>query len=198
MKKIIGIAGVILCVLLVLKTAVDQDVLPVECSSSDIQSDAGFSKFIKEIEPIDDVGCEEELKQRTESKIEANKQITEQLEEINRMQEDIDLLAHLVRCEAGNQPLAGKRAVVAVVLNRVDSKYFPNNIHDVIYQTGQFTCLVDGNWEKYARYIDETDYKAVELELAERTNTEIVYFSSQNCANGELVFVIGDHYFAKR
>lgn len=35
-------------------------------------------------------------------------------------------------------------AVGAVVLNRVASSSFPNNIHDVIYQSGQFTPASSG------------------------------------------------------
>ncbi|MGG1916028.1 cell wall hydrolase [Priestia megaterium] len=57
---------------------------------------------------------------------------------------DKDLLAKLVEAEAGGEPYAGKVAVAVVVLNRVDSADFPNSIHDVIYQTGQFSPVSNG------------------------------------------------------
>lgn len=57
---------------------------------------------------------------------------------------DLTLLAALIYCEAGNQPYEGQVAVGAVVMNRIASGSFPNNIHDVIYQSGQFTPAYTG------------------------------------------------------
>lgn len=54
---------------------------------------------------------------------------------------DVDeetLLAALVECETGNCGVKCMTAVGAVVVNRVRSSNYPNNIHDVIYQRGQF------------------------------------------------------------
>lgn len=59
--------------------------------------------------------------------------------------DDLSLLAAIIYCEAGNQSREGKVAVGAVVLNRVASSSFPNNIHDVIYQSGQFTPAYSGS-----------------------------------------------------
>lgn len=47
---------------------------------------------------------------------------------------ELDLLARLVRAEAGGEPFTGQVAVAAVVLNRVLDPRFPNNIWDVIYE----------------------------------------------------------------
>lgn len=58
--------------------------------------------------------------------------------------DDLNLLAAIIYCEAGNQSREGKVAVGAVVLNRVASSSFPNNIHDIIYQSGQFTPASSG------------------------------------------------------
>ena len=59
--------------------------------------------------------------------------------------DDLSLLAAIIYCEAGNQSREGKVAVGAVVLNRVASSSFPNSIHDVIYQSGQFTPAYSGS-----------------------------------------------------
>ncbi|MDD4169588.1 MAG: cell wall hydrolase [Desulfotomaculaceae bacterium] len=47
---------------------------------------------------------------------------------------DVDLLARLITAEADGEPYAGKVAVGAVVMNRVDSPDFPDSIAEVIYQ----------------------------------------------------------------
>ena len=52
---------------------------------------------------------------------------------------DLNLLAAVIYCEAGNQPYEGMVAVGAVVMNRVYSSSFPNSISEVLYQGGQFT-----------------------------------------------------------
>ena len=54
------------------------------------------------------------------------------------------LLARLVHGEARGEPYVGKVAVAAVVLNRVRSASFPNTISSVIFQTGAFDCVYDG------------------------------------------------------
>lgn len=119
------------------------------------------------------------------------------MEPMYRYQKDIELLVGIVRAEAGNQSLEGKRAVVDVVLNRVDNEDFPSSIEKVIFQPGQFSCMQDGHYEKYLPLVDETDYEAVRLELLNRTDYEILYFSSGECYNGEFAYKIGDHYFAR-
>lgn len=57
---------------------------------------------------------------------------------------DLDLLAALIYCEAGNQPYEGQVAVGAVVMNRIASGSYPNSISEVIYQGGQFTPAYSG------------------------------------------------------
>lgn len=52
---------------------------------------------------------------------------------------DLDLIARVVHHESGNQPLAGKIGVANVILNRVNSKLFPNTVSEVLYQKNQFT-----------------------------------------------------------
>lgn len=61
---------------------------------------------------------------------------------------DVDLLARLITAEADGEPYAGKVAVGAVVLNRLNSDGFPKSIQDVIYQydngTYQFEPVMNG------------------------------------------------------
>ena len=57
---------------------------------------------------------------------------------------NVNLLAHVVYSEARGEPYSGQVAVAAVVLNRVKSSKFPNTISGVIYQSGAFDCVSDG------------------------------------------------------
>lgn len=47
-------------------------------------------------------------------------------------------LLKIAYAEAGNQGEDGQWLVMSVIINRVNSSEFPNSIHEVIYQPGQF------------------------------------------------------------
>lgn len=53
-------------------------------------------------------------------------------------------LRALFTAKQGGEPYKGKVAVAAVVLNRVRSASFPNTIAGVIYQSGAFDAVSDG------------------------------------------------------
>ena len=57
---------------------------------------------------------------------------------------DVNLLARLIYGEARGESYTGQVAVGAVVLNRVKSSSFPNTIAGVIYQSGAFDAVSDG------------------------------------------------------
>ena len=57
---------------------------------------------------------------------------------------DLNLLRHLVYGEARGEPYNGMVAVAATVMNRVSDSRFPNSIAGVIYQSGAYTCVSDG------------------------------------------------------
>ncbi len=57
---------------------------------------------------------------------------------------DLYLLSCCIYGEARGESYTGKVAVAAVILNRVKSSSFPNSISGVIYQSGAFTCVSDG------------------------------------------------------
>lgn len=73
---------------------------------------------------------------------------------ISYSQSDVDLLARLITAEAEGEPYAGKLAVGAIVVNRVQSSSFPNSISSVVYQTingyYQFTPVLNGHIYKPA------------------------------------------------
>lgn len=57
---------------------------------------------------------------------------------------DVNLLARVVYGEARGEPYSGQVAVAAVVLNRVKNSSFPNSISGVVYQSGAFDAVSDG------------------------------------------------------
>ena len=59
--------------------------------------------------------------------------------------DNIFWLSRVIYSEAGHQSMAGRIGVGNVVLNRVESDRFPNNIHDVIFDPGQFEPVYDGH-----------------------------------------------------
>ncbi|HHY47574.1 MAG TPA: spore cortex-lytic protein [Firmicutes bacterium] len=54
------------------------------------------------------------------------------------------LLARLIHAEAEGEPYAGRVAVGAVVLNRVESPLFPATVSGVIFEPGAFSPVYDG------------------------------------------------------
>jgi len=59
---------------------------------------------------------------------------------------DLDLMAAIIYCEAGNQPYVGQVAVGNVVMNRVKSPLFPNTVLEVLYQRKQFSPVGSGRF----------------------------------------------------
>lgn len=57
---------------------------------------------------------------------------------------EVYLLACIIDCESEGEPYAGQLAVGSVVLNRVESKYFPDTITGVVYQKNQFSPVASG------------------------------------------------------
>ena len=108
--------------------------------------------------------------------------------------DSLEILACCVEAEAGNQDLLGKRLVADVILNRVDSPRFPNTIEEVVSQKYHFTTFWDGTMARIVPS-DET-FKAVQMELDERTDSEILFFTAGDyntyCVPA---YRHGDHYF---
>lgn len=118
----------------------------------------------------------------------------EEIEEEIRFGE-MELLAQLVMAEAGNQDLTGKRYVVDVVLNRVDSDDFPDTVEEVIFQKNQFSVIENGAFDEAGWTITEECYEAVKLEYEERLNYDILYFSRGQSKYASNHFKHQDHWF---
>lgn len=71
---------------------------------------------------------------------------------------DLKYMAAIIYCEAGNQCYAGKVAVGCVVMNRVNSKRFPNTILKVLKQPGQFSPIRQGKFSREVRNVEKGKY----------------------------------------
>ena len=112
-----------------------------------------------------------------------------------------NLLARIIYGESRGEPYAGQVAVGAVVLNRVKSSKFPNTIAGVIYQTGAFDAVSDGQINKSP---DSTAIKAAKDALNgwDPSYGAIYYFNPSTATNKwiwsrPLTVVIGKHRFCK-
>ena len=95
---------------------------------------------------------------------------------------DLNLLSRLVYGEARGEPYTGQVAVAAVVLNRVRSSSFPNTIAGVIYQSGAFDVVSDGQINLTP---NETAKKAAQDALNgwDPTYGAIYYFNPSTATN---------------
>ena len=116
---------------------------------------------------------------------------------------DIQLMARAINGEARGEPYEGPVAVGAVILNRVKDSRFPNTISGVIYQSGAFTAVNDGQINA-AISEGSTVYKAAQDAMNgwDPTGGCVYYFNPSTATNKwiwsrPLVKTIGKHRFCK-
>ncbi len=114
---------------------------------------------------------------------------------------NLNLLARLVYGEARGEPYTGQVAVAAVVLNRVKSSSFPNTISGVIYQSGAFDVVKDGQINMSP---NSTAIKAAQDALNgwDPSYGAIYYFNPSTATNKwiwsrPMTVTIGNHRFCK-
>lgn len=114
---------------------------------------------------------------------------------------NLNLLSRLVYSEARGEPYTGQVAVAAVVLNRVSSSAFPNTIAGVIYQSGAFDAVSDGQINLKP---DNTATKAAQDALnGWDPSYGAIYYFNPNTATSAWIWsrpvtvVIGNHRFCK-
>lgn len=114
---------------------------------------------------------------------------------------DLNLLARLIYGEARGESYTGQVAVGAVVLNRVKSSSFPNTIAGVIYQSGAFDAVSDGQINMSP---NSTAIKAAQDALNgwDPSYGALYYFNPNTATNAwiwsrPLTVVIGNHRFCK-
>ncbi len=116
---------------------------------------------------------------------------------------DVQLIARAINGEARGEPYEGQVAIGAVILNRVKDSRFPNTIAGVIYQSGAFTAVADGQINQ-AMEDEATVMKAARDAMNgwDPTGGAVYYFNPSTATNKwiwsrPLIKTIGKHRFCK-
>ena len=114
---------------------------------------------------------------------------------------NVNLLARAIYGEARGEPYTGQVAVGAVIMNRVRSSKFPNTIAGVIYQSGAFDAVSDGQINLTP---DATAKKAAQDALnGWDPSYGAIYYFNPNTATSKWIWsrpmtvTIGRHRFCK-
>lgn len=136
----------------------------------------------------------------------------------NPEQIKLELLTSLINSESHGETFEDKLMVGTVVMNRVDSKYFPDNINDVIYQPKQFsginhklfrcdTTYYMSERKTQTKKMDYDSYKAAKtiLEGYRSFGEDVLYFYNPLISTdktfinnmNDIAFIGENHWFTK-
>ena len=123
------------------------------------------------------------------------------LEEVNE-QYDLEVLSRAIYAEGRGEPYEGQVAIGAVILNRVDSPDFPDTIPGVVYQTGAFDAVRDGQINLTP---NQTAYYAAKDALNgwDPTGGALYYWNPATATSRwiwsvPITYSIGNHVFGKK
>lgn len=138
---------------------------------------------------------EREEAERARAAAEAEAKRVQQKEAVFATASELEILAALIQCEAGGEPYEGQVAVGAVVMNRVRSGGYPNNITDVIYASGQFVPASGGRMESLIlnKTTNASCMQAAQEAINGACNVGNALHFRRN--NGREGLVIGNHVF---
>ncbi|MGG1687633.1 cell wall hydrolase [Pseudalkalibacillus sp. NRS-1564] len=115
--------------------------------------------------------------------------------------EEIEMLAKLVNGEARGESFEGKVAVAAVTVNRTLSARFPNSIKEVIFESGAYTAVSDGQYDQKP---GAESYKAVYAALSGRDpSSGALFYYNPDIATDDwirtrhIIKEIGKHVFTR-
>ena len=136
---------------------------------------------------------EEEL-QRLEKLEEQQKNVEENN---RRYAAELEILARCVEAEAGNQSIDVKRAVVSVILNRVDDEDWPDTMSEVIADPYEFATYWNGRMDEVTPVT--STYEAISQEMETRSYPGLYYFDMDKYLQyGTPYKKMGDLYFSTK
>ncbi|MCJ7855171.1 spore cortex-lytic enzyme [Lachnospiraceae bacterium NSJ-143] len=122
-------------------------------------------------------------------------------EEVNAAN-DLDVLSRAIYAEGRGEPYEGQVAIGAVVLNRVRSPNFPNTVPDVVFQTGAFDAVKDGQINLPP---NDTAYSAARDALSgwDPTGGALYYWNPATATSRwiwsvPITYSIGNHVFGRK
>lgn len=114
---------------------------------------------------------------------------------------DLLLMARVIQGEAADEPLKGKVAVGAVIMNRTRSGLFPKEIRGVVYQDLAFEAVANG---QYMRPLSKDSVYAAEIAVSgqDPTGGALYYWNPATATSGwvwqkPIITQIGRHVFAR-
>ena len=202
MQTLLKIASVIIAIMIVAvvsKLSAKADIAPkVIYQGEDIigkTAEVGIAPGVSVYVP--GVNCSEDSIQiTTESAETGNKQ--HEYSNICISDAEMQELKAIVAAEAQTQSMEGREAVVEVIFNRVLSPEYPNTVHGVLSQSGQFATwkLRNAEW-----VVPDAATAAIEHVIENgRTvlpDTGYVYFSRGKSEYGTDWIKIQDHWFGR-
>lgn len=112
---------------------------------------------------------------------------------------NVGLLARIISAEGRGEPYVGQVAIGAVICNRIEHPSFPDTLAGVIYQSGAFTALIDGQFNEE---ITDSAYSAARDALSgwDPSGGAIYYYNPDKTDNEfihsrPVIKVIGNHRF---
>ena len=120
----------------------------------------------------------------------------------NAYQNDIQMLARMIAAEGRGEPYLGQVAIGAVVMNRVRHPSFPNTIAGVLFQSGAFSALDDGQYAS-TTVPDSCRRAAVEAYNGYDPTYGCIYYynpaktSNRFMLSRPVVITIGGHVFCR-
>ena len=112
---------------------------------------------------------------------------------------NVGLLARIISAEGRGESYIGQVAIGAVICNRIEHPSFPDTLAGVIYQSGAFTALIDG---QFNAEITDSAYSAARDALSgwDPSGGAIYYYNPDKTDNEfihsrPVIKVIGNHRF---
>lgn len=165
--------------------------------SVDVEGQTGYvlSEFVDLDYHIDYGETMDTIKKREAAEAASKSKLQGTIQGIPEGTTDTMLLAALIQCEAGGESYEGMVAVGAVVMNRVESKAYPNTIQGVIFASGQFTPAMSG---KVNRILEANKVRDICIQAAEEALSGVSNVGDatrfRRVGNREGL-VIGNHVF---
>lgn len=143
---------------------------------------------------------EEARKQAAEAEVQTEITPTQMMGSgLSLTQEELNMLAAIIYCEAGNQPYEGKVAVGAVVVNRILNSRFPESVERVIRSPGQFTPVRAGKFDRIygsGSWSESCYAAAVDAANGQKGGAgDALFFKNPNSSGSHAGTIIGDHVF---
>ncbi|ORX23668.1 cell wall hydrolase [Thermoanaerobacterium sp. PSU-2] len=120
---------------------------------------------------------------------------------VNADYNDVLLLAKLIQAEGESEPMIGKVAIGAVVVNRVQNQNFPDTISEVIFEPGQFESVTNNRIFNVENIDEECIISALKaLEGEDPTDGSLYFYNTYTATNDwikskKVSVAIGKHNF---